>query len=136
VYAQDPLEGFTQRMEEWNRDDPPKPPNPEKVMMKKGAKKRKGSELKKRPKNKNRNNRAKKSFVISKEARRGNRVVQIKIYDFTECTEPIELSSDESDGEYLSLSAQYVVNDPVDEILDSAESLIHKISKEICKRNL
>lgn len=124
------MEGFTQRMEDWNKEDTLK------VAKKKGVKKRKGREEKKKPKNKNLKNRAKKSFVISKEARRGNRVVQIKIFDFTECTEPNEHSSDESDSEYLSLSAQYVVSDPVDEILDSAESIIHKISKEICKRNL
>lgn len=124
------MEGFTQRMEDWNKEDTLK------VVNKKGSKKRKGQEEKKRPKNKNLKNRGRKSFVISKEARRGNRVVQIKIFDFTECTEPNKLSSDESDSEYLSLSAQYVVSDPVDEILDSAESIIHKISKEICKRNL
>lgn len=130
VYAQDPLNGFTQRMKDWEHEE---------LMTTtphKGKKKRRCQE----PPTKNKRsskNQAQKSYVISKELRRGQRLIKIKIYDFTESvSEQIDLTSDESDSEFLSVSAQYVVKNPVDEILDATENIINKISKEISKRHL
>lgn len=102
----------------------------------KGNKKRKHQETQTKPKRSSKNQ-AQKSYVISKEFHRGQRLIKIKIYDFTESvSDNIDLTSDDSDSEFLSVSAQYVVKNPVDEILDSTENIINKISKEISKRHL
>jgi hypothetical protein len=131
VYAQDPLNGFTQRMQDWENEDLMK------LKPNKGSKKRKYLEHQTKNKRGSAKDQARKSYVISKELRRGHRLIKIKIFDFTESvSEQIDLTSDDSDSEFLSVSAQYVVKNPVDEVLDSTENIINKISKEISKRHM
>lgn len=72
-----------------------------------------------------------KSHVISKASNKGVRLIQIKIIDLT--NEPANECSDEEDN--VVISAQYVVSDAVDEIMDMSESVIRKISKKLCNDN-
>lgn len=132
--AQDPLEGFTQHFEELKRQDALKAEasatsikqSKEKTLKKKGA-----GILTKSCKRKV-TDRVKKSYIISKEARHGHRLIQINIFDLSECCEKNnELTLD---SENSSVSVQYVVLDPIDEILDLTENVINKISKQICNR--
>lgn len=67
------------------------------------------------------------SFVINNEASKGNRLIKIQILDISE-TMP---ENDES-NENIILNAQYVANDGYDEIIESTESVINKISKKLC----
>lgn len=122
------MEGWTQRMEELDRENQSKATNKPKQLQNK----QKGpTKMKSTKKN---NDRAKKSFVMSKDPYRGQRLIQIKIFDFTECDNENINSELDSDSEFISVSAQYVVKNPVDEILDSTENLINKICKRMCNR--
>ncbi|KAL0883314.1 hypothetical protein ABMA27_016725 [Loxostege sticticalis] len=114
-YAQDPLENFTQQYQELLKNQP----------IKLEKKRRQKRELTKKKMNV-----SSKSFVISKE-HHGIKLIQIKILDLQK--EPIVLSPDEEDIEdNVVLSAQYVVQDSVDEITDLTEVLVRKISKKLC----
>lgn len=74
------------------------------------------------------------SFVMSKTSvKKGLRVIQIKVMDLHNAG---EIKGDISDDdEKVTLSAQYIVRDPVDNIMDSTESLIGKISKSLLENN-
>lgn len=109
-YAQDPLENFTQNYEELIRNQ---------------QKKRK----QKRDLPKKKTDISAKSFVISKE-RRGYKMIQIKILELSK--DPPSDNSSEDDEESVVISAQYIVKDPVDEIVDITEGLVKKISKKLC----
>lgn len=70
------------------------------------------------------------SYVKSKGSiRSGLRVIQIKVIDLSSETEVKEDLSDEDDQ--VALSAQYIVRESMDEIMDSTESLVKKIAKTL-----
>lgn len=115
-YAQDPLENFDELYPDLS------------------IKHREPKERKSKPKRENakkKNNLQPKSFVISKEPRRGIHLIKIKVIDLTMDSQ----QSLDSDNDESILSAQYVVKDAVDEIMDLTESVINKISKKLCGYN-
>lgn len=67
------------------------------------------------------------SYVISREAGKGRRVVKIKIID-------TEFRNGESQAEegHTLVSAQYIVKEAHDDIMDQTEALVHNISKKLC----
>lgn len=70
------------------------------------------------------------SFVKSKiSLKSGLRVIQIKVLDLLREGDIKDDISEDDDR--VALSAQYIVRDPVDNIMDSTESLISKISKSL-----
>lgn len=93
---------------------------------------------------KKRKERASVSYVKTKADKRGYRLIKIKVYDLSECDTIgsrikragcVEAAS-ESDGEDGALlSAQYIVKEPIDQILDQTESLVNKISKSLFNNN-
>lgn len=119
-YAQDPLENFTQQCEELFGKQPTKL----KIDKRNGKQKREPSK---------KNGVSLKSFVISKE-QRGSRLIQIKILDLAadQAARTTAQGADGDDDESVVLSAQYVVQDSVDEIMDLTETLVRKISKRLC----
>lgn len=62
------------------------------------------------------------SFIINNKAEKGTRLLKIQIFD---------LNKDSDDEDNVVLSAQYLVDDNYDEVIDHAESVIHKISKKL-----
>lgn len=67
------------------------------------------------------------SFVKTKLERNGHRLIKIKVYDMNESP---EVNNSENDG--AMISAQYVVVEPYDDIMDQTECLVSKISKKLC----
>lgn len=67
------------------------------------------------------------SYVINREVGKGRRVIKIEIID-------METPNSDSDAEegHILVSAQYTVKEPVDEIMDQTETLVHNISKKLC----
>lgn len=120
-YAQDPLENFTQQYQELFGAQPV-----ESRTEKKGRSKRDVPTKKKA-------NISSRSFVIRKD-QKGSKLIQIKIIDLS--SERSSLSqiqqTDVESADSVVLSAQYVVQEPVDEVLDLTESLVRKISKKLC----
>lgn len=121
------VDGYTQRFEDWHKDDFKSPDQCSKNKPKKVAVVKQKGPIKHNRKSNSAPNRT--SYIINREIRRGQRLIQIKIYDLMEGDE-----SDSLDSESEIISAQYVVMDPIDEILDSTENLINRISKQICNR--
>ena len=66
------------------------------------------------------------SYVISNAARRGHRVIKLQIFDYDE----------KNDVNCESVRVQYVVVDPIDEVMDLTENVIKKISKKLYDQNL
>lgn len=121
-YAQDPLEGFSQRFPMIPPVTTPMTIN-ETKREKRHKKKRDLTQRKKRV--------LSKSFVISKESR-GSKLIQIKIIDLSTPSIPTAYCESECDDEdRTSVSAQYVVKEPYDEILDLTNNIIKKISKRL-----
>ncbi|XP_028167786.1 uncharacterized protein LOC114358105 [Ostrinia furnacalis] len=116
-YAQDPLDNFTQQYEEMFSKMPAKV---------KVEKKNRQKPLKK-------NGVSSKSFVITKE-QRGTKLIQIKILDLAvdQSSRTVSNGADGEEDDSTVLSAQYVVHDPVDEIMDLTETLVKTISKRLC----
>lgn len=109
--AQNPLEGFDEIFPITNQ--------------KKSSPKRPKRKTKKTPgETKNlRNSMRRSSFVLNREAYKGRRLIQIKI---------IDISGDNSDTESdVVISAQYIVKDFTDRILDQTERVIKNISENI-----
>lgn len=79
--------------------------------------------LKKTTKNNYSSIQRKSSFVLNREPCKGRRLIQIKIIDISD-----ENCENESD---VVVSAQYVVKDFVDNILDQTERVIKNISETI-----
>ncbi|XP_028177729.1 uncharacterized protein LOC114365374 [Ostrinia furnacalis] len=80
-----------------------------------------------------------KSYVISKERTRGLRLIQIKVCDLTSepsCSTAWDPDEHSESDDNVMLSAQYVVTENYDEIMDMTESVIKKISKNLCNDNL
>lgn len=74
------------------------------------------------------------SFVKSKiSLKSGLRVIQIKVLDLLREGDIKDDISEDDDR--VALSAQYIVRDTVDNIMDSTESLISKISKSLVENN-
>lgn len=67
------------------------------------------------------------SFVINNEASKGNRLIKIQIIDISNA-----LPENEEIDDNILLNAQYVADDGYDEIIESTESVINKISKKLC----
>lgn len=67
------------------------------------------------------------TFVVNKVLKKGYRLIKIEVCDLT---------FDDNRGSNIILSAQYVVEDTVDEIMDCTESVIRKISKKMCDSNI
>lgn len=103
-YAQDPLEGFSQRYPELSTTNQHK---------------------EKYSKNKRVKSKHQKSYIISKNQKKGHRLIQIKVID-------ISSDSVEKDEDKLLLSAQYIAKDEPDEIMDDTQNIIKKISKKVC----
>lgn len=110
-YAQDPYEGFS----ELCRSEPelckPKEKKP---------KQRRRETLKKQN--------ATKSFVVSRLQRRGLKLIKISVIDL--CNNN-QTSDSESENENVVISAQYIVRDAMDSVMDETESLVRKISKSL-----
>ena len=67
------------------------------------------------------------SFLINNEKKKGLRLIQVQVLDISEQQEP---TSDDHD--VVMLSAQYVVTESVDHVMDETHALINKISKNLC----
>lgn len=61
------------------------------------------------------------SYVINNQKKKGLRLLQIQVVDLSE------------DDNNTLISAQYVVSESVDNIMDEAERLVNKISKKLCE---
>lgn len=83
-----------------------------------------------------------KSYVMHRQRTKGLRLIQIKVFDianeptgsFRSVTRESDVYGNEEDN--MMLSAQYVVSEAVDEIMDMTETVIRKISKKLCSDNL
>ncbi|XP_063826040.1 uncharacterized protein LOC135077821 [Ostrinia nubilalis] len=73
------------------------------------------------------------SYVINNEHQRGTRLIKIKVIDIS--GELPDTSNIECDEENVVLSAQYVVKDDLDDIMDDTETVIKKICKKISDNN-
>lgn len=69
------------------------------------------------------------SFVINNEKKKGLRLIQIQVIDISEQNEAV------GDNEDVVLSAQYIVSEPVDYVMEETQRLINKISKNLCGDN-
>lgn len=73
------------------------------------------------------------SYVINNEIQKGIRLIKIKVIDI--CDKSPVKSNTESEEENIVLSAQYVVKDVLDDIMDDTETVIRKICKKISDNN-
>lgn len=119
--AQDPLEGFSQMFPPWLVERPDSPLL-HKIRKQQTASKR---QPKKRSFLKNFHGQQQ-SFVLKSDKTKGRRLIKIQIIDLES-----QVSSESDDNNTL-LSAQYVVTDDVDQIMDQTESVINNISKKLC----
>ncbi|XP_028161954.1 uncharacterized protein LOC114353955 [Ostrinia furnacalis] len=121
-YAQDPLEGFTQEFPELCsrlhahavQRQVKKPKN------KKGVSKRRLGPTK--------------SYVITKN-QKGKRLIKIEVIDIVSDTGSASSSEITDQEDNVLISAQYVVQDSYDEIMDLTDNLVQKISKKLCGDN-
>lgn len=112
-YAQDPYEGFS----ELCRTEPEQCKTKEKKQK-----------LRRRETSKKQN--ATKSFVVSRLQRRGLKLIKIAVIDL--CNNNGSQTSDsDSENENVVISAQYIVRDAMDSVMDETESLVKKISKSL-----
>lgn len=70
------------------------------------------------------------SYVLNNEKKKGLRLIQIQVLDISERQEN-EINTSENE-DVVVLSAQYVVSEPVDYVMEETQSLINKISKKLC----
>ncbi|XP_028164597.1 uncharacterized protein LOC114355777 [Ostrinia furnacalis] len=121
-YAQDPLQQFTQQYKDLF--------GVESTQIDQKRKKRVS------PKNNKRI--TPKSFVVCNE-QKGFKMIQIKVVDLVcerdRANSNSSSSTSDADSECVLLSAQYVVHDAVDEIMDMTECVIKKISKKLTGSN-
>lgn len=79
------------------------------------------------------------SYVITREQRKGKRLLQIQVVDLENeaaaysrsSADTTQCSEYNSDNGSVILSAQYVMRDSIDEIMEHTENLIRKISRKI-----
>lgn len=72
------------------------------------------------------------SFVKIKHEKKGLRLIKIKIYDLTAASTEV-FDSEPRDGDLIS--AQYVVTNTDDRIMEETEELVNKISRKMCEPN-
>lgn len=118
--AQDPLEGWTQMFPPWVVE-PQDSPLQLKIRNAQNSRKRKS---KKKSFLKHFHN-PQQSFVVKSAPAKGRRLIKIEIID-------LEQEAAASDDDTPLLSAQYVVTEHIDQIMDQTENLINNISKKIC----
>ncbi|XP_063366312.1 uncharacterized protein LOC134654771 [Cydia amplana] len=78
------------------------------------------------------------SFVVNKKPGKGNRLIKIQIINLVD-NEYKEVPESEDvilSYRFCNPYAQYIADDGFDEIIDSAESVINKISKRLCGYSL
>lgn len=75
------------------------------------------------------------SFVVNNQVERGLKLIKIEVIDLTDNESASASNNSEGDGGKVLLSAQYVVKDCIDDVLDQTESLITNISKKVCGYN-
>lgn len=114
--AQDPLEGWSEMFPPWNVE-PQESPLQLKILNARNTKRKQ----KKRSYLKHYHN-PQQSFVLKSAPVKGRRLIKIEILD---------LEREASDDSPL-LSAQYVVTEDTDQIVDQTEGLINTISKKLC----
>lgn len=115
--AQSILEGFQEDLPPWNVETDCGSPDPlaEKVLKAanrrfKTTQKKKRSYIQEKPY----------SYLVKSAPTKGRRLIKIEIRDL------------ESDDCREIISAQYVVSDNIDHVMDQAEVIINAISKNIC----
>ncbi|KAL0839206.1 hypothetical protein ABMA28_015978 [Loxostege sticticalis] len=119
-YTYDPWEGLTQACQEIM--DRPETTEPQATQALREKKRRSSA----------------KSYVINRERLRGIRLIQIRVSDLTSepsCSTVRDPEHSDSEDNVV-LSAQYVVTEHNDEIMDMTDSIIRKISKKLCRDNL
>lgn len=119
--AQDPLAGWSEMFPPWVVE-PQESPLQLKIRNAQNNRKRK---IKKKSFLKHFHN-PQQSFVVKSAPAKGRRLIKIKIMDL----EQEAAASDDEDSTLLS--AQYVVVEHVDQIMEQTESLVNNISKKIC----
>lgn len=67
------------------------------------------------------------SYVITRAPKKATRMIKIEITDLITPLSSNEISESES-----VVSAQYIVSEPIDEIMDMTENLVNKICKKLC----
>ncbi|KAJ2938059.1 hypothetical protein O0L34_g19382 [Tuta absoluta] len=72
------------------------------------------------------------SYIKTKEEGKGQRLIRINIFDISATSDAGTATQDGEDRAILS--AQYVVVNPVDDILDQTVHLVHKISETISNK--
>ncbi|XP_028177330.1 uncharacterized protein LOC114365073 [Ostrinia furnacalis] len=121
-YAQDPLEGFTQEFPELSSRLHAHACLQRKVKKpkhQKGVSKRRLGPTK--------------SYVIRKN-QKGKRLIKIEIVDLSEMGSASSSEIEDQEDNVL-LSAQYMIQDSYDEIMDLTDNLVQKISKKLCGDN-
>ncbi|KAL0810591.1 hypothetical protein ABMA28_006810 [Loxostege sticticalis] len=129
-YTYDPWEGLTQACQEIM--DRPETTEPQATQALREKKVRRKAETKKKRRS------SAKSYVINRERLRGIRLIQIRVSDLTSepsCSTVRDPEHSDSEDNVV-LSAQYVVTEHNDEIMDMTDSVIRKISKKLCRDNL
>lgn len=120
-YAQDPLEGFT---EEFLKMKAQQKPNAK-------IRERRPAKLRKKCVSKSALSKLHipvHSFVVNSVPKKGFRLIKISVFDL----DGSQQHCDSIDDDNFLLSAQYVVNENGDEIMDQTEKLVSNISKKIC----
>lgn len=113
-YAQNPYEGFSETLHN-------EPEHSKHVTKEKKSKQRCREKSKK--------HNPTKSFVMSRLQRRGMKLIKISVVDLTNNNS--QTSDTDSDSENVIISAQYIVKDAIDNVMDETESLVKKISKSL-----
>lgn len=130
-YTYDPWEGLTQACQDIVVNNQS---GELKASRDKRARRATGAKIKAR--------RTAKSYVMHRQRTKGLRLIQIKVLDLASepavQQRPATRESEESDHDEdnVLLSAQYVVTESVDEIMDMTDTVIRKISKKLCSDNL
>lgn len=112
-YAQDPYEGLSEMY-------PCEPEQCKQTKQTQTKKQRRREPLKK--------HKPTKSFVMSRLQRRGTKLIKITVIDL--CNNS-QTSDSDSESENVVISAQYIVKDAIDSVMDETESLVKKISKSL-----
>lgn len=124
--AQDPLEGWTQMFPPWVVE-PQHEETPLELKIRKAMENKQKRKRKKRSSFLKHLHNTQQSFVIKSPPKKGRRLIKIEIIDFEH-----EMLGEGDSPEDALLSAQYVVSEDMDQIMDQAENLINNISKKIC----
>lgn len=122
--AQDPLEGFTQEFLRIQKK------SMEKKKQRRSAKKSSRSRSFCCCRGSEKRNHMPQSFVVNAAPCKGIRLIQIQVLQLDNTQRPTSQVREDSDD--VLLSAQYVVKDICDNVMDETERIINNISKKIC----